>query len=132
MAEVPAEDIPGFSKSAVAGHGGKLTSIELRAATCIVLGARTQYYEGKGARSGLSPHGSRRRGQGLHPHQRLRLRTRQKRPAQVAPSSSTPDHINLTAYLSAQGATFVGPHGPLLVPPARDCPWSIRACQRRV
>ncbi|MCI7551381.1 MAG: purine-nucleoside phosphorylase [Actinomycetaceae bacterium] len=52
VAEVPAEEIPGFSKPAVAGHGGFITSIKLPSGRhALVLGARTHYYEGKGVRA---------------------------------------------------------------------------------
>ncbi|WP_353067010.1 purine-nucleoside phosphorylase [Arcanobacterium hippocoleae] len=52
IAEIPAEEVFGFSPAAVAGHGGKLTAIKLPAEKyALVLGARTHYYEGKGVRA---------------------------------------------------------------------------------
>lgn len=53
VAEIPAEDIPGFRKAAVVGHGGTITSIKIAGtdAHALVLGARTHYYEGHGVRA---------------------------------------------------------------------------------
>ncbi|SDU79712.1 purine-nucleoside phosphorylase [Arcanobacterium phocae] len=52
VAEIDAQDIPGFHAAAVAGHGGKITSIKLKSGHhALVLGARTHYYEGKGVRA---------------------------------------------------------------------------------
>ncbi|KGF06056.1 purine-nucleoside phosphorylase [Arcanobacterium sp. S3PF19] len=51
-AEIPAGEVPGFSASAVAGHGGKIASVLLPSGhRALVLGARTHYYEGKGVRA---------------------------------------------------------------------------------
>jgi purine-nucleoside phosphorylase len=52
VAEIPAEEVPGFRASAVAGHGGKLTSIRLPDGRhAIIIGARTHFYEGHGVRA---------------------------------------------------------------------------------
>ncbi|MDO4887364.1 MAG: purine-nucleoside phosphorylase [Actinomycetaceae bacterium] len=49
VAEVDASDIPGFSRSAVAGHSGTLRSVRLASGRhALILGARTHYYEGRG------------------------------------------------------------------------------------
>ncbi len=55
VAEFTAEDIPGFSRSGVAGHAGTLRSVRFTGADgeirhALVLGARTHYYEGRGVR----------------------------------------------------------------------------------
>ena len=52
VSEIPAEQAPGFHASAVAGHGGKLTSIRLPDGRyALVIGARTHFYEGHGVRA---------------------------------------------------------------------------------
>lgn len=46
---LPAEDVPGFTASAVVGHGGTLTIRKLASgAHALILGARTHLYEGLG------------------------------------------------------------------------------------
>ncbi|AZQ76893.1 MULTISPECIES: purine-nucleoside phosphorylase [Flaviflexus] len=46
---LPAEDVPGFTASAVVGHGGTLTVRKLASgAHALILGARTHLYEGLG------------------------------------------------------------------------------------
>ncbi|MDN5573180.1 MAG: purine-nucleoside phosphorylase, partial [Micrococcales bacterium] len=52
VAEIPAPEIPGFSKPALEGHVGTLRSIRLAAGRhALVIGARTHYYEGRGVRA---------------------------------------------------------------------------------
>ena len=52
VSEVPAHEIPGFSKPALEGHGGTLRSIRLADGShALVIGARTHFYEGKGVRA---------------------------------------------------------------------------------
>jgi len=55
VAEIPTDEIPGFSAPAVAGHLGVTRSIRVERAdgttrNVLVLGSRTHYYEGKGVR----------------------------------------------------------------------------------
>ncbi|ROR73686.1 purine-nucleoside phosphorylase [Bogoriella caseilytica] len=59
VADLPAEELPGFSAPVVPGHGGRIRSIRLSSQPsaepsevrhALVLGARTHYYEGKGVR----------------------------------------------------------------------------------
>lgn len=52
VSEIPAHEIPGFSKPALEGHGGTLRSIRLADGShALVIGARTHFYEGKGVRA---------------------------------------------------------------------------------
>ncbi|MGM0384871.1 MAG: purine-nucleoside phosphorylase [Actinomycetota bacterium] len=53
VSEIPAEEIPGFSAPAVAGHGGRIGSITVSGTGrhALVLGARTHLYEDKGVRA---------------------------------------------------------------------------------
>ena len=52
VAEIPAPEIPGFSKPALEGHVGTLRSIRLADGRhALVIGARTHYYEGRGVRA---------------------------------------------------------------------------------
>ncbi|WP_055084564.1 purine-nucleoside phosphorylase [Kocuria salsicia] len=107
VAEVPAHEIPGFSKPALEGHGGTLRSIRPPDGEhVLVIGARTHFYEGKGVRA--VAHG---------------VRTAAAAGAQVmiltngcgglnpAWGPGTPvlisDHLNLTARSPLEGATFV-------------------------
>lgn len=49
VVSIPAGDVPGFSVSGVAGHGGTLTIRALRSGGhALILGARTHLYEGRG------------------------------------------------------------------------------------
>ncbi len=52
LAEVPADQVPGFHRPAVSGHVGTLRSIAIGGtdARALVLGARTHLYEGRGVR----------------------------------------------------------------------------------
>src|SRR5665648_491973 len=52
VAEIAATDLPGFTTSAVPGHGGTLRSIRIAGSDrhVLVLGSRTHLYEGRGAR----------------------------------------------------------------------------------
>ncbi len=107
VAEVPAEEIPGFSKVAVAGHGGKLTSIRLNSGHhALVLGARTHYYEGKGVRA--VAHGVRT---AAATGAKICILTNGcgSTHAEVGPGSAVliSDHINLTATSPLEGANFV-------------------------
>lgn len=107
VCEIPAHEIPGFSKPALEGHGGTLRSIRLADGShALVIGARTHFYEGKGVRA--VSHGVRTAAAagteiviltngcgGLNPN--------------WAPGTPVliRDHINLTARSPLEGATFV-------------------------
>lgn len=108
VAELSSDEVPGFSKPAVAGHVGTLRSIRIEATGkhALVLGSRTHLYEGKGVRAVV--HG---------------MRTAAAAGVQTAILTNgcgglntdwapgTPvlisDHINLTATSPLEGATFV-------------------------
>lgn len=47
-AEIDATDLPGFGEAAVAGHSGKIRSLDLAGVRALVFLSRTHYYEGKG------------------------------------------------------------------------------------
>jgi purine-nucleoside phosphorylase len=47
-AEMPYEQLPGFSASAVAGHSGNLRSVRVRDKNVLLYSGRTHYYEGRG------------------------------------------------------------------------------------
>ncbi|NLW14389.1 MAG: purine-nucleoside phosphorylase [Trueperella sp.] len=107
VAEVPAEEIPGFSKAAVEGHGGKLTSIRLTSGKhALVLGARTHYYESKDVRA--VAHGVRTAAEAGAEICILTNGCGSTR-ANVGPGSAVliSDHINLTATSPLEGANFV-------------------------
>jgi purine-nucleoside phosphorylase len=104
---VPASDVPGFAVSAVPGHTGTLTSIELpNGRHALVIGARTHFYEGRGVRRVVHS-----------------VRTAAVAGARVmvltngaggidrswAPGQAVliRDHINLTAASPLEGPTFV-------------------------
>lgn len=104
--EIATEDLPGFSKPAVAGHGGTIRSVRIGDLRALVFLGRTHYYEGKGVDAVV--HGVRTAAAagvralvltngcgGLNPNW----------------TPGTPvlikDHINLTATSPIVGATFV-------------------------
>ncbi|MBN6752666.1 purine-nucleoside phosphorylase [Kocuria palustris] len=106
VAEIPAPEIPGFSKPALEGHVGTLRSIRLADGRhALVIGARTHYYEGRGVRAVV--HGVRTAAAagastmvltngcgGLNPD--------------WAPGTPVliSDHLNLTGRSPLEGATF--------------------------
>ncbi|WP_061711373.1 purine-nucleoside phosphorylase [Kocuria palustris] len=106
VAEIPAPEIPGFSKPALEGHVGTLRSIRLADGRhALVIGARTHYYEGRGVRAVV--HGVRTAAAagastmvltngcgGLNP--------------EWAPGTPVliSDHLNLTGRSPLEGATF--------------------------
>ena len=52
VAEIPADDVPGFFASGIPGHTGTIRSIRLENGShALVLGARTHFYEDKGVRA---------------------------------------------------------------------------------
>ncbi len=119
VAEVPAHEIPGFRAPAVAGHGGTLRAVRLRASDAdgsdpgrdatrhaLVLGARTHLYEGRGVRAVV--HGVRT---AAAAGARTVVLTNGCGGLDPAWGPGTPvlisDHINLTATSPLEGATFV-------------------------
>src|SRR5690625_568040 len=110
VAEVPAEQVPGFHAPVVAGHGGTIRSVRVEAdhgpRHALVLGSRTHYYESRDVRAvahGVRTAAAAGAGQlvltngcgGLDP----------------ALQPGTPvlisDHLNLTGTSPLEGATFV-------------------------
>lgn len=108
VTEITTTDLPGFTTSAVPGHGGTLRSIRIAGSDrhVLVLGSRTHLYEGRGVRRVV--HG---------------VRTAAAAGARVvvltngcggldpswAPGTAVliRDHLNLTATSPLEGATFV-------------------------
>lgn len=106
-ASIPASEIPGFSKPALAGHGGNISSVLLpNGKRALVIGARTHFYEGHGVRrvvhsvrtaaaAGATTMVLTNGAGGIREHW----------------TPGTPvlisDHINLTAASPLEGATFV-------------------------
>lgn len=107
VAEFPADQIIGFSASAVPGHTGTLKSILMpNGKHALIIGARTHYYEGHGVRrvvhsvrtaaaAGCDIMVLTNGAGGIKPH--------------WTPGTATliSDHINLTADSPLEGATFV-------------------------
>jgi purine-nucleoside phosphorylase len=106
VSEIPAEEIPGFAAPAVAGHGGRISSIAVSGKHALVLGARTHYYEDRGVRAvahavrtaaacGASTVVLTNGCGGLRP--------------EWAPGTPVliSDHINMTGTSPLEGATFV-------------------------
>ncbi|MGO1538706.1 MAG: purine-nucleoside phosphorylase [Leucobacter sp.] len=107
VAEVPADQVPGFHPSNVAGHRGTLTSIRLPSGHhALIIGARTHLYEGRGVRSVV--HGVRTAAAtGAHTMV-LTNGAGGLDPAFGAGSAMImSDHINLTATSPIEGANFV-------------------------
>ncbi len=112
VAEVPAEQVPGFRPSAIPGHGGTLRSIRLPDAGggatrhALVLGARTHLYEGCGVRAVV--HGVRT---AAAAGARTLVLTNGCGGLDPSWAPGTPvlisDHLNLTATSPLEGATFV-------------------------
>jgi purine-nucleoside phosphorylase len=107
IADIPADEIPGFDPSGVPGHTGVIRSIALaNGKHALVVGARTHFYEGKGVRAVAHS-----------------VRTAAATGATVMVltngaggikdhwSPGTPvlisDHLNLTASSPLEGATFI-------------------------
>ncbi|RLP60363.1 purine-nucleoside phosphorylase [Kocuria rhizophila] len=107
VSEVPAHEIPGFSKPALEGHGGTLRSIRLADGShALVIGARTHFYEGKGVRA--VSHGVRT---AAAAGSEIMILTNGCGGLNLDWAPGTPvlirDHINLTARSPLEGATFV-------------------------
>jgi purine-nucleoside phosphorylase len=121
VAEIPAEQIPGFTASAVAGHVGTLRSVRIDpdigpdggpdrtgrpVRHALVLGARTHYYEGHGVRA--VAHGVRTAAAAGCSVLVLTNGCGGLNPA-WAPGTAVliSDHLNLTGASPLEGATFV-------------------------
>lgn len=111
VAEVAADDVPGFSRSGVAGHSGTLRVIRFPDAAggvkhALVLGARTHYYENKGVRA--VAHGVRTAAAAGARRVVLTNGCGGLRP-EWGPGTPVliSDHINLTGDSPLEGATFV-------------------------
>jgi len=107
ISEIPASEIIGFSKPALAGHAGTIRSIKLpNGKFALVIGARTHFYENHGVRAVVHS-----------------VRTAAKTGAEVMVLTNgaggiqpqwaggaavlISDHINLTASSPLEGATFI-------------------------
>ena len=107
VADIPADQVPGFASSRVPGHIGKIRSIRMENGKfALVIGARTHFYEGKGVRAVVQS-----------------VRTAAACGAQVMVLTNgaggikdhwapgTPilisDHINLTGTSPLEGPTFI-------------------------
>lgn len=112
VAEIPTQEIPGFSAPAVAGHVSVTRSIRIERPDgsvrhALVLGSRTHLYEGKGVRRVV--HGVRT---AAATGASAVVLTNGCGGLNVEWAAGTPvllrDHINLTATSPLEGATFVG------------------------
>lgn len=107
VAEVPATEITGFSRSEVAGHVGTLRSVVTpRGKHVLVIGARTHYYEGKAVR--FVVHSVRT---AAATGARVLVLTNGAGSIRTSWGPGQPvlisDHINLTGASPAQGAKFI-------------------------
>lgn len=108
LAEVPADEVPGFHEPAVSGHVGTLRSIAIgdTGSRALVLGARTHLYEGRGVRQVV--HGVRT---AAAAGCRTVVLTNGCGGLRPEWGPGTPvlisDHVNLTATSPLEGATFV-------------------------
>ncbi len=108
LATVPHEDVPGFAKAAVAGHGSAMRSVRIGDSDrrALVFGTRTHFYEGKGVRSVV--HGVRT---AAAAGARAIVLTNGCGGLNPDWGAGTPvlikDHLNLTATSPIEGAHFV-------------------------
>lgn len=107
VATVPADEVPGFSRPALAGHPGTLRSIRMPdGRTALVIGARTHLYEGHGVRRVV--HSVRT---AAACGARIMVLTNGAGGVRPEWAAGTPvlisDHINLTAVSPLEGASFV-------------------------
>lgn len=104
---IPASEVPGFHKAAVAGHPGTLSSIVTASGKrALVIGARTHYYEGRGVEAVV--HGVRT---AAATGAKTMILTNGCGGLNPAYSAGEPvlisDHLNLTATSPLVGAHFV-------------------------
>ncbi len=107
VAEVDAQDVPGFHSSGVSGHSGTLKVIRTASgAHVLVIGARTHYYEGRGVDA--VAHGVRT---AAAAGAKTMVLTNGCGGLNPAWAPGTPvlisDHLNLTGTSSLRGAHFV-------------------------
>ena len=107
IAEISADEVPGFSASGIPGHTGTLKSIRLpNAKHALVLGARTHFYEDRGVRA--VAHGVR---VAAACGAKVMVLTNGAGGIEESWKPGTPilisDHINLTASSPLEGATFI-------------------------
>ena len=107
VAEIAAEDVPGFTKSAVAGHSGTIRSVRMPSGHhALIIGARTHFYEGHGVRRVV--HSVRT---AAAAGAKVMVLTNGAGGLNPEWAPGTPvlirDHINLTAASPLEGATFV-------------------------
>lgn len=107
VAEIPADEVPGFDSSGISGHTGTIRSIRLpNDKHVLVLGARTHLYEDKGVLA--VAHGVR---VAAACGSKVMVLTNGAGGISESWSPGTPvlisDHINLTAASPLEGATFI-------------------------
>ena len=107
IADIPANEVPGFSASGIPGHTGTIRSIKLPDGKhALVLGARTHFYEDKGVRSVV--HSVRT---AAACGATTMILTNGAGGIKESWTPGTPvlisDHINLTATSPLEGATFI-------------------------
>jgi purine-nucleoside phosphorylase len=107
VAEIPADEVPGFSASGIPGHTGTIRSVRLpNGKHALVLGARTHFYEDKGVRA--VAHGVR---VAAACGAKIMVLTNGAGGIKESWSPGTPvliaDHINLTAASPLEGPTFI-------------------------
>jgi purine-nucleoside phosphorylase len=106
VAELDADEVPGFAKAAVAGHSGKIRSVRSGDVSALVFMSRTHYYEGRGVAAVV--HGVRT---AARAGCRTMVLTNGCGGLNPAWSPGTPvlirDHINLTGQSPLVGANFV-------------------------
>ena len=107
VAEIPADEIVGFSRPAVEGHVGTLRSIRLPDDThALVIGARTHFYEGHGVRRVVH---SVRTAAAAGAKAMVLTNGAGGIKSHWAPGTPVliSDHINMTAESPLEGATFI-------------------------
>jgi purine-nucleoside phosphorylase len=107
IAEIPANEVPGFSASGIPGHTGTIRSIRLHnGKTALVMGARTHFYEDKGVRA--VAHSVR---VAAACGAKVMVLTNGAGGIKESWQPGTPvliaDHINLTGASPLEGATFI-------------------------
>jgi purine-nucleoside phosphorylase len=107
VAEIPADEVPGFSASGIPGHTGTIRSVRLpNGKHALVLGARTHFYEDKGVRAVV--HGVR---VAAACGAKIMVLTNGAGGIKESWLPGTPvlisDHINLTAASPLEGPTFI-------------------------
>lgn len=107
VAEIPADEVPGFTTSGIPGHNGTIRCIRLNNGShALVVGARTHFYENRGVRA--VAHGVR---VAAACGAEVMVLTNGAGGIRESWSPGTPvlisDHINLTATSPLEGATFI-------------------------